>query len=289
MHLQYRHLDADPGAELARPQTLRLALSCSASTPSSAASRSSCSPWSAASSRTASSAARCCSISQYVQMGCAFLLTAPDRLPCRPRLADPLPLVRRRLRPGLRRTGLPGADSHPGRQRGHAERHRAAIHPVQRGARHRSGARRHRADPVGREMVLRAQRHLLPCAHHFPLDAQGPLLSAEDLGIDSRRHEAGHRLHPQTERHGGPHGAGLLHDRSRRAHADLPPGLRQGHLPSGARHVYRCSSRSPASVRSSARSPWPRSAMSTQRPHRAIMLTCLGAAIAGFALSTRSG
>ncbi len=35
------------------------------------------------------------------------------------------------------------------------------------------------------------------------LDAQGPLLSAEDLGIDSRRHEAGHRLHSQAERHGG--------------------------------------------------------------------------------------
>ena len=36
---------------------------------------------------------------------------------------------------------------------------------------------------------------------------------AEDNGIDSGRHEAGHRLHSQPERHGGAHGAGVLHDR----------------------------------------------------------------------------
>ena len=104
----------------------------------------------------------------------------PDRLPSGARLADPLPVVRRGLGAGLRRPGLPGADSDAGQQRGHAERHRAEIHPVQRGARDRPGAGRHRADAAGRDVVLRAERRLVLCADHFAADAQGALLSAED-------------------------------------------------------------------------------------------------------------
>ena len=42
-------------------------------------------------------------VSQCVQMGAAFLLTIADRLPSRAGVADSLPVVHYRFRPGIRR------------------------------------------------------------------------------------------------------------------------------------------------------------------------------------------
>ncbi len=68
---------------------------------------------------------------------------------------------------------------------------------------------------------------------------------------------------------------------------DLPAGLRQEHLPSGARHVHRCSFRSPG-VGSIVGALTVAALGNVSHKGRIalIMLTCLGAAISGFALST---
>ena len=81
-------------------------------------------------------------VSQYMQM--AKRNDAHDSGGQRidPRLAHPLSLVRLRLRAGLWRAGLLGADSYAGRSRGHAQRHRAELDPVQPGGNDWPGARR---------------------------------------------------------------------------------------------------------------------------------------------------
>ena len=71
--------------------------------------------------------------SQYVQMATRRPADDPGRDRDGARLAHSLSVVYLGLRAGIRRTGLPGADSYPGRKRRHAECHRAEFDPVQRG------------------------------------------------------------------------------------------------------------------------------------------------------------
>ena len=96
--------------------------------------------------------------SQYVQMGCAFMLTALVAFHLVHVWHILMPFVHRRVRAGVRRTRLCRADSDAGGERGHAQRHRAELDPVQCGGDGRPGARRHRAAQARRDMVLRSER-----------------------------------------------------------------------------------------------------------------------------------
>ena len=82
------------------------------------------------------------------------------------RVADPLPVHGLWAGAGLRRSGLFGADSYAGRPRRYAQRDRAEFHPVQSGGDHWTGARRTGSGETGREVVLRAERAVVPGAHH---------------------------------------------------------------------------------------------------------------------------
>ena len=85
-------------------------------------------------------------MSQYVQMATAATLAAARLLRRRPDLAHPGAVVHHRLRPGVRRAGVPVAHPVARRQERSAERHRAQLDPVQRRARARPAAlRRHAA------------------------------------------------------------------------------------------------------------------------------------------------
>ena len=81
--------------------------------------------------------------SQYVQMATAFTLAVARLLDHVHVVADPGAVVRRRLGAGVRRSGLPVADSVARAQEGSAERDRAQLDPVQPRARVRPAARRH--------------------------------------------------------------------------------------------------------------------------------------------------
>ena len=80
-----------------------------------------------------------------------------------------------------------------------------------------------------------------------PVVALGHAYSPIPAGQDHREHadqpEAGNSVHSRAGGHGGTHGSGFLHGGPGGAQPDLPAGLRQGHLPSGARTPTRCSSR----------------------------------------------
>ena len=78
------------------------------------------------------------------------------------------------LGPGLWRSGLPGADSHSGREGRHAQRHRTEFDPVQRGGHGGAGTRRAGLGEAGREVVLRAERAFLPGAYRFAVDHHAP-------------------------------------------------------------------------------------------------------------------
>ena len=137
-----------------------------------------------------------------------------------------------RIRPGLRWSSLPGADSDPGRARRHAQRHRAEFHSVQRGGHGGAGARRAGLGEARREVVLRPECTFLPGAYHLALDHPRPLPAGEDHGVHVHQPEARHPVRPQAGFHGSADRAGLLHDRPGHAHAHLHPGIREGHLPS---------------------------------------------------------
>ena len=108
-------------------------------------------------------------VSQYVQMASATMLTVLVATG----LIHVWPILCLSFVSGLAQAfGGPaysGADSDPGRARGHAERHCAEFDPVQPGGDHWSGARRPGAGEAGREVVLRVERAFLPCADHFAL------------------------------------------------------------------------------------------------------------------------
>ena len=96
----------------------------------------------------------------------------------RPRLAHPGAVVRHRLRAGVRRPGVSVAHPVARRQEGSAERRRAQLDPVQRGARPRAAGLRRDAR---RQRALGLRR---PAGHGHVLRAQLALVSRGDLRAD---------------------------------------------------------------------------------------------------------
>ena len=92
-----------------------------------------------------------------------------------------------------RRAGAAGAHVLDGRPRRAAERGRAQLEPLQRGARDRPGGRRHRRRGRGRRLLLRVQRRELPRrARRAAADAEVgdvPGRAARD-GADAARRDA---------------------------------------------------------------------------------------------------
>ncbi len=138
--------------------------------------------------------------SQYVQMFSAAVLTILVATGSRTRLAHSLSFFHLRLRPGLRRTSLFGADSHAGRKRRHAECHRPEFDPVQRGGHGRASTGRAGLGEAGRKMVLRPERAVLPRSHRVPVHDHRPFSAGENHGVHVHQPEAGHSIRSQAER-----------------------------------------------------------------------------------------
>ena len=157
LHLQHRHLDAEAGPELAGAATVRFAV------PARAGRVSGRDPDPALLSRRrrhrrpggpAQAAHRLANRTDVLRVSAGRNVRAGRG----PGLAHPDAVVRGGAGAGLRRAGLPGADSlagAPGRALGG---HRLERDPVQPGARRRTGAGRAGADPARRILVLRPQR-----------------------------------------------------------------------------------------------------------------------------------
>ena len=148
--------------------------------------------------------------SQCVQMCAALPAHRAGRLPRGPGLALLCLLLRFRVRAGLRRTGLLGADSHAGAAKRtcptpspcnpSSSTPRAMIGPALGGM---------ALTQLGNTWCFGLNAPLLSGPDHFPAHAEDPLSAGEDRRKHPRRHEAGHRLHSQTGRHGGAHRAGV--------------------------------------------------------------------------------
>jgi hypothetical protein len=178
-----------------------------------------------------------------------------------------------------------GADSHPGRPRGHAQRHRAEFDPVQLAVTIGPALAGQALGEAGREVVLRAERAFFPGAHRSLSMIRRPVSAAKHHRVDVHQPEAGHQVRSQAAVDGSADRAGVLHDRAEHAHAHLHSRLRQRHLPSRSGNL-----RQPAfadGIGSICGSLMVASAGNIKRGGCLGGLICLGAGIAGLPFRSR--